>query len=228
MKSEIFFITAPAVGGWMAIRDVIEVDRKPVPDRPDLKLALGTLPAAQVAGASKAANSRFNLGRTQRNFNEPILSLLVRARAICRTSPSSGNVSSAPSSGTLVTLTFTKRRRRPSFATFSCVPRPPKGELAVDAATGRVARPAWPDDRRRHARAHDGLHGRRAPRTLGAEPTSTNGTKKACARRKSARTQLENTRSVRGVVCEAKYSNYRRFETTARIKKSPGDPEPAA
>ena len=77
LKSELFFMFAPADRTWMAIRDVTQVDGKPVDHRPDLKSALQTLPAQQVAGTFKTYNSRFNLGRVIRNFNEPTLSLLV-------------------------------------------------------------------------------------------------------------------------------------------------------
>ena len=75
MKSEVDFIFAPQTGTWMAIRDVVSVDGKPVADRPNLMTLLGTTPAAQVDATVKARNSRFNIGRTVRNFNEPTLAL---------------------------------------------------------------------------------------------------------------------------------------------------------
>src|ERR671910_3468805 len=61
----------------MARRDVIELDGIAIDGRPDLGEALRLLPAGEVARKFKDSNSRFNLGRTYRNFNEPTLSLLV-------------------------------------------------------------------------------------------------------------------------------------------------------
>lgn len=75
LQSEIFFMFTPGYD-WMAIRDVAEMDRRPVGDRRDIRKALMTLPAPQVARTFKQYNSRFNLGRIVRNFNEPTLSLL--------------------------------------------------------------------------------------------------------------------------------------------------------
>ena len=77
MRSEIFFMFAPAHHDWMTSRDVLSVDGRAVQNRPDLREALRTLPAYEVAGAFKKHNSRYNIGRTFRNFNEPTLSLLV-------------------------------------------------------------------------------------------------------------------------------------------------------
>ena len=124
----------------MAIRDVIEVDRKSVPDRPDLKLALETLPAAQVAGTYKAANSRFNIGRTVRNFNEPILSLLVLdARHLPNFSFERKRVERR-GGGTLVTLAFTEKGTPTLIRDLQLRPVFSKGELTVEASTGRVSR----------------------------------------------------------------------------------------
>src|SRR5688500_7578537 len=76
LKSEIFFMFAPGYD-WMAIRDVTEMDGLPVAARLDLRGALQALAAPEVARKFKAHNSRYNLGRVARNFNEPTLSLLV-------------------------------------------------------------------------------------------------------------------------------------------------------
>lgn len=62
MRSELFFMFAPAGDGWMAIRDVAEIDGYAVDERPDLRDALRRLPAGEVARKFKDYNSRFNLG----------------------------------------------------------------------------------------------------------------------------------------------------------------------
>src|SRR5687768_13232923 len=43
MRSELFFMFAPAGDAWMAIRDVIDVDGHAVANRPDLREALRLL-----------------------------------------------------------------------------------------------------------------------------------------------------------------------------------------
>jgi hypothetical protein len=219
MKSELFFMFTPANGDWMAIRDVIEVDRKPVTGRPDLRTALETLPAAQVAGAFKASNSRFNIGRTQRNFNEPILSLLVLdARYLPNFTFERKRVERA-ASGTLVTLAFTEKSAPTLIRDLQLRPVFSKGELVLDAATGRVHR----------AQLRVTIGGVSLELTTTYTADERLGLWVPAHFREryeegmlppgSARTQLENTRSYEELVCEARYSNYRRFETTARIKK---------
>jgi hypothetical protein len=219
MKSEVFFMFTPANGDWMAIRDVIEVDRKPVTGRQDVKTALGTLPAAQVAGASKASNSRFNIGRTQRNFNEPILSLLVLdARYLPNFTFERKRVERA-ASGTLVTLAFTETAAPTLIRDLQLRPVFSKGELVIDAVTGRV-------------------HRAQLRLTIGGVAIELTTTYTADERlglwvpilfRESyeegmrtpgaALTRLESPATREEIACEARYSNYRRFETTARIKK---------
>ena len=219
MKSEMFFMFTGANGGWMAIRDVIEIDRKPVAERRDLRAALTTLPASQVAGTFKAFNSRFNIGRIQRNFNEPILSLLVLdARYLPNFTFERKRVERV-GGDTLVTLAFVEKTAPTLIRDLQLRSVFSKGELAIDAATGRV-------------------HRARLAVTIGSvtlELTTTYGPEERLGmwvptqfRERyaegiqapgNARAQLENTKFYEEIVCEARYSNFRRFETTARIKK---------
>jgi hypothetical protein len=140
MTSEIFFMFAPVRHDWMTIRDVMSVDGKAVEDRRDLREALRTLPAYEVAGAFREHNSRYNIGRTFRNFNEPTLSLLVlddHHRA--RFSFDRRRVQRA-GDATLVTLAFAERDtptliRDPNGRSVFV-----KGEAVVEAGSGRVRR----------------------------------------------------------------------------------------
>lgn len=139
LRSEIFFMFAPG-HQWMAIRDVRQVDRRPVGDRPDLREALMTLPAVQVARQFKAYNSRFNLGRVSRNFNEPTLSLLVlddrhRARFAftrVRTQQVRGRH--------LVTVGFRERRGPTLIFNLQGDPVFSSGEITVEPSSGRITR----------------------------------------------------------------------------------------
>jgi hypothetical protein len=137
LKSEVFFMFT--VGhDWMAIRDVQAVNGAALESRPDLREALQKLPAHQVAGQFKAYNSRFNVGRLTRNFNEPTLSLLplddrhrgrfVFERARVRQSRE----------GTLVTLTFKERRGPTLIRNLDGRNAFAAGEVTVEPATGRV------------------------------------------------------------------------------------------
>jgi hypothetical protein len=140
LRSEVFFMFTLANHDWMAIRDVMAVDGQPLGDRPDLREALQTLPAREVASTFKSYNSRFNIGRTFRNFNEPTLALLVldghhrdRFSFDRRRVERSGDT-------VLVTLTFAERESPTLIHDVKRGRVFSKGELIVEAGTGRIRR----------------------------------------------------------------------------------------
>ena len=214
MRSEVFFMFAPAHHDWMAIRDVIAIDGKTVADRADIADALRTLPAREVAATFKKYNSRFNIGRIFRNFNEPTLSLLVLDDEH-RKRFSFDRKQISKTDAVLVSLEF-KERDTPTLIfdlrrggrVFS------KGELVVEADTGRIRRAVltanvneWrvqlttvygPDERL----------GMWVPAEF--EEHYTFGV--------SSNRSLDATGEYEEIRCQAKYSNYRRFQTTVRIK----------
>jgi VWFA-related protein len=63
--------------GWVAFRDVISVDGKPIGDRQDRLQALFQMGIPDLAEARRIADesARFNIGPTRRNFNEPTAAL---------------------------------------------------------------------------------------------------------------------------------------------------------
>ena len=63
--------------GWVAFRDVISVDGKPIGDRQDRLEALFQTGVPDLAEARRIADesARFNIGPTRRNFNEPTAAL---------------------------------------------------------------------------------------------------------------------------------------------------------
>ncbi len=77
LVSDLGFVHADAIRGWLGFRDVIEVDGRPVSDRED-RLA-DVLMAAQgrydEARRLSDESARFNLGAIQRNFNVPTAAL---------------------------------------------------------------------------------------------------------------------------------------------------------
>jgi VWFA-related protein len=66
-----------AIGGWLAFRDVVEANGKPVPDRKDrLEHVLkGSAPDLEVARQISSDNARYNIGGVVRTFNVPTAAL---------------------------------------------------------------------------------------------------------------------------------------------------------
>jgi hypothetical protein len=213
MTSEVFFMFMPGTRDWMAIRDVIAVDGAPVEDRPDIRQALDVLSPTEVAAALKRHNSRFNIGRILRNFSEPTLSLLVfDANHRERFSFERKRVRKEENV-VLVTLAFTERESPTLIADPLRGRILSTGEVIVEAGTGRV--------RRAVLRANSGeikvelttdyTRDEKLDMWVPAvfRETYERGTP---PRRLEADTEYEH------VVCEARYRNFRRFQTSVRIK----------
>ena len=213
MASEVFFMFMPGTRDWMAIRDVIAVDGVPVEDRPDIRQALDVLSSNDVAVALKRQNSRFNIGRILRNFSEPTLSLLVfDATHRGRFSFERKRVRN-DGHAVLVTLAFTERESPTLIGDPLRGRILSTGEVIVEAGTGRV--------RRAVLRANSG--------EIKVELT-TDYTRdevldmwvpalfRETYERGTPPRRLEADTEYEHVVCEARYRNFRRFQTSARIK----------
>jgi hypothetical protein len=213
LRSEVFFLFAPGEGDWMAIRDVLMVDGSAVTDRPDIGEALQRLRAREVAATFKQYNSRYNIGRTVRNFNEPTLSLLVLDdRHRDRFSFSAAARGDDPD---VATLSFTEKDRPPLIMDPARGPAFSKGELTVERTTGRI--------RRAVLRA-------RVDR-LSVELTTIYGPDERLSMwlpivfREAYEYGIRSNSNLtigesqyEHVACEARYSNFRRFETQVRIR----------
>jgi hypothetical protein len=225
LQSEVFFMFEPASRQWMAIRDVMQVDGQPLDDRPDLHEALRTLDAADVAATFKRYNSRFNIGRTFRNFNEPTVSLLVLDEHHRRRFSFERKAVERVDGDVLVTLAF-KEKDPPTLIydpkrgrVFS------RGELLVEAGTGRV----------RRARLTAAVRGiavtlttdyRPEPRLAIWVPASFHEQYEAGSRpagefapfRPRVNADSAGRAEYERIACQATYSNFRRFETSVRIR----------
>lgn len=210
MQSEVFLSYLPADNEWLAVRDVIQVDATPVKDRDDLRALLAKRDEMRGLIAKLIArNARFNIGRVSRNFNEPTLPLLLFSekrvgdikfdrKSVERT----GNV-------TLATLAFTERGR-PTLVRGPNGATPAKGEIVVEAGTGVVRRTtfelAYTVDkfgvkvRLTTDYAKDEKIGLWLPSVFNERYESTG--------------ILDEV-----ILCQAIYTNYRRFDVVARIKK---------
>jgi hypothetical protein len=69
------FISVDANATWLTVRDVISVDGKPVPRRLPALLASKNVRIRDLRALSEE-NGRYNIGAIARNFNEPTLTLL--------------------------------------------------------------------------------------------------------------------------------------------------------
>ncbi len=222
LKSEIFFLFTPG-HDWMAIRDVMDRDGQPVAERLDFRNALQTSSAPEVARRFKTHNSRYNLGRIARNFNEPTLSLLVlddrhRGRFTfdrVRTDRTRG--------GELVTYAF--RERTPPTLIWDLDGKPvfSSGQLTIEPKTGRIT----------HAllALTIGSAQMTLTTTYGFEerlgiwvPVRFGEHYRDGTDAKAPRPRGVNTRTAAAteyfeeIVCEARYSSFRQFEVKTRIR----------
>jgi hypothetical protein len=215
---EVFFIfTAPA-HGWMAIRDVQTVDGAATRERTDVREILRSLPAAQVGEQMRSYNARFNIGRIARNINEPTLALLpldeVHRSRFRFTTRKRTDVDGRA----LIWLGFQERESPTLIRGVDGSRIFVKGELLVEMANGRI----W--ETRLSA----------AVGTINVELTTEyrfdqrlgmmlpvvfrelyeQGTAPTHSRVPEPGTAV----LYEQIACEAKYSNFRRFEVLSRIR----------
>jgi len=206
LRSELFLAFLPVDKEWVAVRDVMRVDGTPVAVRDDLRALLSRREATRgVASEIVERNARYNIGKVTRNFNEPTLPLLLfDARRVAdvkfekRTVVKDGDT-------TLVTLAFSERGK-PTLVRGPEGSMPAKGELLIEAGTGVIRRTKFELDR-------DGVKVRL---TTEYAPDARLGLWLPTIFTERYDSS-EEPREI--VVCEATYSNYRRFDVTAKIKE---------
>ncbi len=128
----------PDARHWIAVHDIADVDGAPVADRDDLAELLERSPVDAVAARIIARNARFNIGAVVRNFNEPMLPLLVFdplyvdgftfARASAAAAPGAA------------TLTFREHGPGTLVRDRNGGDVPARGDLDIDVGSGRVER----------------------------------------------------------------------------------------
>lgn len=206
LRSEVFFVFEPVDRQWMAIRDTILVDGRPIRDRASARLAFESLHPAEVRRRFSQLNSQWNLGRIQRTFNEPTLALLVfdrehtsrfgfDRRALVRTPE------------VLATLEF-RERERPTLiydlshgAVFS------RGDILVDAS-GTIRQTSF----------------RVTMKDVRVELTTEYARNEALGLwvpsvfRETYERGRKGSNEHERIACEALYTNYRRFTVSTRVK----------
>jgi hypothetical protein len=220
LVSTAYFIFVPSTQEWMAIRDVMTVDDTPVADRPDIRAELERLPAAQVGLRLRDYNSRFNLGRAYRNFNEPTMSLQVLDPAYRQNFTFQIRGSRNVGSKALTRVGFTERpSATPLIRDLQLKATLSTGELLIDRATGEIHQAALDVTigglrvQLSTTYARDERLGVMVPTVFreryvqGVEPATGAG-----------RLASGRTGDFEDIQCQANYKNFRRFETAARIK----------
>jgi hypothetical protein len=214
---EVFFIFTAPSRGWMAIRDVRTVDGAAAPERTDVRAILATLPVTEVGERMRSYNARYNIGRITRNINEPTLALLSLDEAHRSRFRFETKNRAEVDGHALIWLAFQEKDRPTLIRSLQGRPVFMKGELLVEIANGRI----W-----------------ESRLTATVEATSVELVTKyrfderlalmvpivfrelyeqgkaAKARGQAQGTSLEYEQ----IACEAKYSNFRRFDVFSRIR----------
>lgn len=204
-RAEFFLTYLPVEGNWISVRDVREVDGKTVQDPDDIRALIQRAPLWRLAAVIAEKNSRFNIGDVRRTFNEPTIGLLVinpfhqRRFKFERVAVSKG-------ASPVVTLKFTERDRPTLISGVGGEPVFTRGEIDVEAATGRVER----------TRVEMTLGPVRASLTTAYAPDGKLDLWVPAVM--SERYQQTAGALRQTITVESQYANYRRFDTSVIIK----------
>jgi hypothetical protein len=191
---------------WVQYRDVLEVDGRPLPDHADrLDRLLADLSASSYARASAltAESARYNIGPGTRTVNVPLFALffLVPANQHRFTFDSKGEETL---DATRVAVVGYRERERPTMIRSpEGAARPARGRFWIDPASGRVLKTRLEADAGRQ-------WAMTAEVTFGQDAHV------------EAWVALSMVERYRGngddsLDCTARYSNFRRFSTSARV-----------
>jgi hypothetical protein len=142
-RSDIIIMEEKSAFGWIMLRDVFEVDGKPVRDRQDRLTRLLTQPASDARAQAvriSDESARFNIGPGLRTTNTPELSIhFLQASLQPRFTFTLGSLER--SMGDRVwTLSFRERARPTLVRGDKDADMPATGKFWVDVDTGRVVK----------------------------------------------------------------------------------------
>jgi formate-dependent nitrite reductase membrane component NrfD len=207
MKGELFLTYLAGEADWIAVHDFTEVDGVPVPNREDVRALLQKSDVRGVGGRIANRNAQYNIGRLGRNFNQPTLPLLLfgpkRIKGVAFERREVVDVRDR----TIVSLGFTERERPTLVRSAKGAFLYSRGTVTIDAGTGRVERSEIEIksdnvlSRLTTEYAPDEKLKLWVPTLFRELYESSSGGERELIR------------------CEARYTNYRRFEVTGRIKK---------
>jgi hypothetical protein len=208
MRGELYLAWLPADEAWIAVHDVADVDGAPVEDREDLAALIRS--GAELRGIARqvaARNARFNIGSVQRNFNEPMLPLLLLDEARIDDVAFDRRAVVTAGGVTLVTLAFRERDERPLVRGTAGRLRG-RGEFVVEAGSGRV-RSSWFELREGPVLARLTTRYERDPKLDLWVPASF----------EELYQTTDRGRVTETILGTAAYTNYRRFVGVGRIKR---------
>ena len=237
MQSEMLFLWMPEEREWLAVRNVLSVDRKPVPDsraRLEQWLASSTPGAMGRLRNLRDESARFNIGRLTRNTSDPTLALKVVDPAYQSAIRRSRWRAARLINGiTVLKLAFVERDQTPTMISVDGYPVTSRGAVWV-TPSGIVMRTRLELHRSQDA-------GRRLDAGVLTDGTGSwaagcrsGWTRSTCSIRTNRRSapllkaatnggRLNGRKMVvakgfrETITCSATYTNYRRFETSARI-----------
>ena len=205
LRSEFFLTYLPADNEWVAVRDVLDVDGEPVANRGELRALLAK--GGEIRGLIAqviARNARYNIGSTTRNFNEPTLPLLLVGEKRVNDVKFDRRSLEKEGGDTLAVLAF-EERGRPTLVRGPNGSLPAKGEIILEPGTGVVRKTTFELERPGVKVRLTTTYARDQKLDLWLPDVFTE--------RYESETPISEV-----VLCEAKYTNYRRFEVTGRIK----------
>ncbi len=137
---EYFLTYLAADGGWVGVRDIAVVDGAPIENRDNLRELLTRASFARIGRLLADRNARYNIGSVSRNVNDPMLALVILDdKHRSRFKFDRRRVDPTPT-GPLVTVNFTERDEPTLVAGADGSRIYARGELLIDAATGRLVR----------------------------------------------------------------------------------------
>ena len=207
-KAEIFLTFLDKERVWLAVRDVFAVDGEPVSDHVDLRSLLTSGPLSGLAQVLANQSSRFNIGSIGRNFNEPTLGLLVLDAGHRSQFKFERRRVEQVGDAMLVTLGFTETERPTLIHGVDNANVYSKGELIVEAGTGRVRR-TFIELKQQEFHVQLTTTYRLDERLdIWVPDVFTERYERSATRKDAAET----------ITCESTYSNYRKFDVQIRIK----------
>lgn len=213
LESEVFFVTLDNTGGSMTVRRVLRVDGRHVPDTAGrVEAALTAPPGESRRALATLANesARYNLGDLTRNFSDPTLALLFAGDDYRRRFRFADDGAQAITGMATTRVTFRERDRPTVIRDGRGGDYPASGTLWI-ADDGRIWRTELQLEKDETSATLD-VRYRADDRLEMLVPESLSESYAYRRNRRSSLVRISGT---------ARYSNYRRFETSGRIVAPP-------
>lgn len=213
MRSE-FVLVRPAgiTELYRGFRDVIEVDCRSAPDRPNIQARFtqgGDVGPAEVRRLIDAS-ARYNIGALTRNVNVPTFALLVAHPSVAERFAFEKLDERRVRRVRVWTVGFRERQRPTLVRDINGTDMPASGSLAIEPESGRILGTEFTTEKSEtHVRARI---------TVDYEPDAKLGLWVPREMTEQYHAGRPNSFEEQTIHCVARYSNYRRFEVTVRIR----------